>query len=203
MLKNRQNFLFRGFVGSEACKVQNNISFTAKFISPAVVKKSLGTGKYLPKEVSCVELSANNKRDVQALKEVHELWGKNDYSGAIYDEAVCINDFYEDYRPRFYAITKQKDSFEYLKAADVLGIAELSPNFGLIKSLDYLQTNPKFLNKVLPAFKHVGTAMLNCIENINKGHRIEINSVPDAESFYLKNGYKRLEKDGHIFFKDV
>ena len=205
MLKNKQNFLFRGFVCSEVCKVQNNnISFTAKFISPATVLKSTGTSGYLPKTVSCVELSAKNKQDMQALKELHDLWGEHNYSGAIYDEALCINDFYDDYRPTFYAITKQKDTFEHIKAEDVLGLAETSNTFGAMKSLDYLQTNPKFLHKVQPAFKHVGTAMLNFIESINKGRRIEINSVPEAESFYLKNGYQRLNNDEHVFFfKDV
>ena len=87
MLKNKQKFLFRGFVGSEACKVQNNISFTAKFMSPVTVLKSTETGKYLQKTVSCVELSPKSKKDLQSLKDLHELWGHGNYSGDIYDDA--------------------------------------------------------------------------------------------------------------------
>lgn len=203
MLKNKQNFLFRGFVGSEACKVQNNISFTAKFISPVTVLKSTDTGKYLQKSVSCVELLPRSRNDLQSLKDLHELWGHGNYSGDIYYDAKDFNGYFEEYRPSFFAITKQKDNFEKLVPEDILGIAETSTTFGGIKDLDYLQTNPNFLNKVQPAFKHIGTAMLNFIESINKGRRIEINSVPEAESFYLKNGYQRLNKDEHVFFKYV
>ena len=69
--------------------------------------------------------------------------------------------------------------------------------------MDYLQTNPKFLNKPQPAFKRIGTAMLKFVEDINKGKRIEADSVEKAKTFYMKNGYKRSEEYTNIFFKDV
>ena len=99
--------------------------------------------------------------------------------------------------------SEKRDNFEKLEPEKVLGLAETSIEFGIIKSLDYLQTNPKFLNKVQPTIKHIGTAMLKFIENINKGHRIAIDSVKEAKAFYMKNGYKRLEEYTNIFFKDV
>lgn len=203
MLKNKQKFLFRGFVCSEACKMQNNISFTAKFISPATVLKSAETGKYLQKTVSCVELSPKSKKDLQSLKDLHELWGHGNYSGDIYYDAKDFDGYFEEYRPSFFAITKQKDNFEKLVPEDILGIAETSTTFGAIKNLDYLQTNPNFLNKVQPAFKHIGMAMLKFIEEIYKGQRLEIISASKTENFYLKNGYQRLNNDEHVFFKYV
>ena len=123
----------------------------------------------------------------------------NEVSG--YDDAKDFNGYFEEYRPSFFVITKQKDNFEKLVPEDILGIAETSTTFGAIKNLDYLQTNPNFLNKVQPAFKHIGMAMLKFIEGIYKGQRLEIISVSKAENFYLKNGYQRLNNDEHVFFK--
>ena len=80
---------------------------------------------------------------------------------------------------------------------------ETSDEFGTIKSLDYLQTNPEFLDKFKPAMKRIGTAMLNFIESINKGRRIEIDAVESAKSFYLKNGYKRMNDYFNIYYKDI
>ena len=183
--------------------MNNNISFTAKFISPATVKKLTKNGKYVDIEVSAVKLASKNKDDLSALEKINKEWGADTYASNILDEASSTNEFYKDYRPTVYAITTQRDNFEKLEPEKVLGLAETSIEFGIIKSLDYLQTNPKFLNKVQPTIKHIGTAMLKFIENINKGHRIEIDSVKEAKAFYMKNGYKRLEEYTNIFFKDV
>ena len=45
--------------------------------------------------------------------------------------------------------------------------------------------------------------MLNFIESINKGRRIEIDAVESAKSFYLKNGYKRMNDYFNIYYKDI
>ncbi len=183
--------------------MKNNISFTAKFISPVTVKKLAAGGEYIPTSVNAVELSAKNKNDLKSLEAIKDLWGKDSYAGEIYEDARYVNDYYEEYRPSFYAITKQKDSFEKLQPRDILGLFETQTTFGKILSLDYLQTNPEFLNKLQPALKRIGTAMLNLIEGINIGRRIEINPAVSAKSFYLQNGYKPISENSHTLYKDV
>ncbi len=183
--------------------MNNNISFTAKFISPATVKRLTNNGKYVETAVSAVKLSSMDKNDLRALEKINADWGDDTYASNILDEASSPNEFYKEYQPTVYAITTQKDNFEKLEPEKVLGLAETSIEFGTIKSLDYLQTNPKFLNKPQPAFKRIGTAMLKFVEDINKGKRIEADSVEKAKTFYLKNGYKRSEEYTNIFFKDV
>lgn len=183
--------------------MNNRITFTAKFISPVTVKKIATGGEYIPTTVNAVELSAKNKNDLKSLEAIKDLWGKDSYAGEIYEDAHYVNDYYEEYRPSFYAITTQKDSFEKLHPENVLGLAETQTTFGKIKSLDYLQTNPEFLNKLQPEIKRIGTAMLGFIENINKGRRIEINPAISARSFYLQHGYKSIHENSHSIFKDV
>ncbi len=183
--------------------MNNSITFTAKFISPVTVKKIATGNKYIPITVNAVELSAKNKNDLKSLETIKDLWGKDSYACEICEDARYVNDYYEGYRPSFYAITKQKDSFENLHPEDVIGLFETQTTFGKILSLDYLQTNPEFLNKIQPALKQIGTAMLGFIEDINKGRRIEINPALSARSFYLQNGYKPIHENSHTLFKDV
>lgn len=183
--------------------MQSNISFTAKFISTATVRKFANSGKYIPTDANVVELSAKNKNDLKTLQEIKELWREPNYAGAICEDAFRAKATYEEYKPSFYAITTQKDNFEKLQPEDVLGLAETRTTFGAIKSLDFLQTNPKFLKKIKPAIKGIGSEMLAFVESINKGRRIEANAVVGTEPFYLKNGYKRLNNEEHIFYKDV
>lgn len=183
--------------------MQSNISFTAKFISTATVRKFANNGNYIPAEANVVELYTKNKNDLKTLQEIKELWRKPNYAGAICEDAFSANATYEEYRPSFYAITTQKDMFEKLLPEDILGLAETRTTFGAIKSLDFLQTNPEFLKKIKPAIKGIGTQMLAFVEKINKGRRIEANAVPGTEPFYSQNGYRRLSEDSHIFYKDV
>ena len=63
--------------------MDNNITFTAKFISPVTVKKLATGGEYIPTTVNAVELSANNKNDLKSLESIKKLWGKDSYAGEI------------------------------------------------------------------------------------------------------------------------
>ena len=183
--------------------MENNITFTAKFISPVTVKKLATGGEYIPTTVNAVELSANNKNDLKSLESIKKLWGKDSYAGEIYEDALFVNDYYEEYRPSFYAITKQKDNFETLQPKDILSLAETQTTFGKIKSLDYLQTNPEFFFIFKQTLKQIGSAMLGLIENINKGRRIEVNPASSARTFYLKHEYKPIQENAHTLYKEV
>lgn len=183
--------------------MNNDISFTAKYISSVMVQRLADNGKYLPTKANAVELSAKNNNDLSTLEKLSEKWGDDTYASNILDEATSLNEFYNEYRPTVYALTTQKDNFEKLQPNKILGLMETSDDFGTIKSLDYLQTNPEFLDKFKPAMKRIGTAMLNFIERINKGRRIEIDAVESAKSFYLKNGYKRMNDYFNIYYKDI
>ena len=91
-----------------------------------------------------------------------------------YEDALFVNDYYEEYRPSFYAITKQKDNFETLQPKDILSLAETQTTFGKIKSLDYLRTNPEFLNKFKPTLKQIGSAMLGLLKISIKGEELKL-----------------------------
>ena len=122
--------------------MNNNISFTAKFISPATVKKLTPNGKYVDIEVSAVKLASKNKDDLSALEKINKEWGADTYASNILDEASSTNEFYKDYRPTVYAITTQRDNFEKLEPEKVLGLAETSIEFGIIKSLSICSFTP-------------------------------------------------------------
>ena len=47
--------------------MQSNISFTAKFISTATVRKFANNGNYIPAEANVVELYTKNKNDLKTL----------------------------------------------------------------------------------------------------------------------------------------
>ena len=67
--------------------MQSNISFTAKFISTATVRKFANNGNYIPAEANVVELYTKNKNDLKTLQEIKELWRKPNYAGAICEDA--------------------------------------------------------------------------------------------------------------------
>ena len=76
--------------------MQSNISFTAKFISTATVRKFANNGNYIPAEANVVELYTKNKNDLKTLQEIKELWRKPNYAGAICEDAFSANATYEE-----------------------------------------------------------------------------------------------------------
>lgn len=174
-----------------------NISFGARYIKDAQIKKLVSDGIYKPKETPIIEIDPYNREDLTALKHIVADWGNDTFAADICSDAHFVNDF-DSQHPRFYAVTRQKQHFEHLSPDLVMGLAEVIKTSAKNLNLEFLQVNPLLLDFMYepPLFKHVGTAIIDFIKGkCKKNHSISLKSVPTAEGFYEKNGFVKIDKN--------
>lgn len=182
----------------------NNTNFKAKFVGKTEIKK-LNTLKneYEKYGVSFLEFDASNKNDLKAMKNISRYWCDSQFAWDVCQSADAI--FHEALNPKtnkVYLLTKQKDNFEKLKPDEVLGLADVETK-KYENGEDYLyihrlQTNPDFLDKEQPFFKHIGTGILNILKSFNKV--IELNSISSARGFYKNNEFINFQ-DSYLKFR--
>ena len=179
------------------------ISFQAKYIAPAHITKKNHNKEKIPHKVAVVELKPGDKRDAISFDFLsHFSLKRKRFAGAIFDDfAVTKNGKTAgNTLVKYYAIAEEQDSYKYLRAKNILGLAEVSlipPPVNCIY-LNYLQTVKRwFFNK----YSDVGTETLNFLKKTYPDKDIVLRSLKSTKKFYIKNNFSETEngkKDGLI-----
>ncbi len=175
------------------------ISFGAKYISSVSAQKvDFKTNAKRPCKVSFVELSPQNKNDVNAVAAASENWGHPECSETILNRMQYMAKCKErkDFnKTKFYAVTANKNDYKTIESSDILGLCRIKTGNEI--NIDYIQVKPdevRLSNKMFQ-YNHIGTAVLNSIKKLFKGKNIQLFSLPDAKSFYLANGFIESAKN--------
>ena len=179
-------------------------SFKAKYVGKTNIKKlNPLNGNYEKAEAFLLEFDSKNKNDLAVLKNTFEQW-KSLFGRDIYQTAEnIVADMFDEVKNKVYFLTKQKNNIEKLETSDILALADVEPKTNKegneILELHRLQVDTALIDKQSPAFKYAGTGVLNVLkEKFNK--IIELNAVPSAINFYIKNGFIDLQ-DSFLRFR--
>lgn len=172
--------------------MKNSISFGAKFIQNSTIQKyNPTTKKYMPEDVSFIEIIPKDNNDQRALKQLNKQWQGSNYTGSILDDMLeCCSD-YSSINSRFFAITTQKKNLKHLDHKLILGLAEMELSDPKTPFLEYLQVHPDFIGTLEAKFKYIGTAILDALKNMYSS--ITLHSTSPALDFYKKKGFKLVE----------
>ena len=176
-----------------------NISFGANFIKNTTILQKDKSGNFKPYDVALVELDPYSKNDIATMAEIADEWFSwESFTPQILESMENISDRHQMIRSerKFYALTTQTDNFEKLDQMNILNTAQVSDyRFNQIK-LDFIETNPAYKHKEAKScYKHIGTAMLNCIKELYSKKDIYLRAIDDAVDFYLLNGFKRVSEN--------
>lgn len=178
------------------------ISFTARYVRPANIKK-LDGDTYKPHTASVVEMELS---DIQAIEDIAFDWRQPvstqiyKHSGRIGQDGVHV-----------YAVTNQKNGFEKLDCNKVLGMMlyKEAGSADTHNTIEYLQVAPsdmseknngklsnlvdKLMCKIFKSgkaeHKHVGKSLLDTVKEMPSDKPIDLYAVPNAVKFYLKNDF--------------
>lgn len=178
------------------------INFKANYISDAVIKRRTPDNTFKDYNVSFIEFNSANPRDVFAIKDVAGQWG----CGETFARSI-FNDIQEEYyagkkSSQYFAITKQRKSFETLLPDEILALAELKNTYDKRKELLFLQVNPEenmFAGEAV--YKRIGTAILNSLKTLFNDKEIILKPVESAINFYKANQFVPLEFTSKLIWR--
>lgn len=181
------------------------ITFQAKYLSTINIGKINDEKKIVPYKAAIVELNPDNFKDSFSLNLVSYFsLKKKRFAGTIFEDFLDSTNGKRGDRNwvKYIALTKEQDSYKYVKSRNILGLAEISsaPLFKDCVYIDYLQTIKKrFFNK----YCFVGRETLEFLKNMYPDKDIVLRSLPSATRFYRNNGFSVIEskKDGLIKMK--
>ncbi len=165
----------------------NTLNFKANFINPVQIQK-LDGNNYKPVEASFTELNLQDKKDIFSLKEASQDWGEC-YATDMY---ICSRDEVPDgNKKHIYALTTQKQNFEYLKPDNILGLVEFYEKPDKTNKIELLQVHPDNIAMQFgrPKYKRVGSAIIDSLKNLFPNNPIKLHSVSTAKGFYKKLGF--------------
>ena len=162
------------------------INFKANYLNTTNIEKlSPTTKKFVPHEVSFVEINPRLKDDIKALKKMTKLWGEDStFASPILYFAKT------DPRKRTFFITEQKDSFEKIDPKKILGITQLGKEIAGECSIEYLETKPglQYSDKGRE-YKKIGSCILDGLKEIFQDKTLKVDYIFDRVEFYLHNGF--------------
>ena len=178
------------------------ITFQAKYTTSATIGKFNKAKEVVPYKAAVVELNPDDVRDAFSLNFLSYFsLKKRGFSGAIYDNFLATkNGKINRNRVKYYALTKEQDSYKYIKSRNILGLVQISsvPIFNNSIYVDYLQTiKSRFFNK----YNHVGTETLNFLKKTYPNKDIVLRAVANTVNFYKKNEFFETEngkRDGLV-----
>ena len=179
------------------------ITFQAKYLSPVNIGKINDKKNIVPYKAAIVELNPNDIKDSFSLNLVSYFsLKKKRFADSIFEDFLDTTDGKVNNRNwvKYIALTKEQDSYKYIKSRNILGLAEISsaPLFKDCIYLDYLQTVKKrFFNK----YCFVGRETLEFLKKMYPDMDIVLRSLTSAVKFYKNNGFYVAEegkKDGLI-----
>ena len=179
------------------------ITFGAKYLSPVNIGEIKDKNKVVPYQAAMTEFIPDDMRDLISLnfltnfslkrtKFANDIFG--DFSGTINGQ------LYDKNWVRYLAITKEQDSYKYVKTRNILGLAEISshPLFSNEIYLDYLQT---VKNWFIQQYCFVGTSLLDFIKETYPNKDIVLQALTTAVKFYKSNGFivtDNIKKNGLV-----
>ena len=178
------------------------ITFQAKYIAPATVGKINKNKEVTPYKASIVELCPDDIKDRFSLNFVSYFsLRRNRFACTVFDNFMATENGKLNNNPvKYYALIKEQDSYKYVKARNILGLAEVSsaPRFNNSIYINYLQTiKHRFFEK----HRHVGTETLNFLKKTYPDKDIVLRSLTNTVNFYKKNNFSKTEnekKDGLV-----
>lgn len=169
------------------------INFKANLINTTYVRKLSPTAKkFVPHEVSFVEINPRLKDDIKALKKLANHWGaKSMFANSIYKKAKT------NPNEKTYLLTEQSSNFEKLDFTQILGITQLSKEETDKYCIEYLETKPDLQksNKNRD-YKRIGSRILHSLKKTFYNKKIRVNYIFEELNFYLSNGF---DFEGELF----
>ena len=172
------------------------ITFGAKYLSDVTIGKVTNKKDVVPYKAAIVELNPDSLKDILSLNIATSVLPKRKrFLHSIYSDFLSIGNKYCDNRlwTGYFALTKKQASYEFIRPANILGLAEVSSK-GLkndVIYLEYLQTLKNlFFNKTC----FVGKSFLNFLKQAYPDKDIELFAVPPSVKFYLNNDFVISEK---------
>ncbi len=160
----------------------NDVQFGARLVQRVKINGKDG--------YNFIKFNTNSKNDVKALNEVKKLWGGKNLSAGIAEEAEILG---KD--AQIYGLTLQRDKFIKVDSPKVLGLVSTDKiTAGKETEIFKIGTNPKYAyeqKRSKRTIKHIASAMLECIKNLNGGAKLFVSSVePQEMKFINKVGIK-------------
>ena len=176
------------------------ITFKANYVSKAAIDRYYSQTNSKKHPASFVRLNPTDEKDILALLNTKNIWGKSEFGGTLYDRALFMhydNENSED--KEIYLLTEQLEDYENLDANKILAMGLIMTRANNFKYLTYLQVKPNHMwenqKNIYKGFRHIGTEFLNCCKEKFKNFSLVLNATKESESFYLKNGFELINKD--------
>ena len=178
-----------------------NVSFGAKFISPAYIKESID-GTYKTRAASIAQLSTTESSDRSLLNNIV----KNYINNKLPDEYIYADDISrkynyiyrenpEDDSSKFFVLNIKDNNFQALDPENCLGVTQVNVVSPKYCELRYLQVNPNTKHgKEFQKYKGIGTAIIDFIKDFFNDRDIVVQPDTAVIDFYLKNKFKFLEE---------
>ena len=172
------------------------VNFKANLLSKTYVRKlDPIKNKFVPHEVSFLEINSREKRELKAIKRLGCLWNsEEDFATKIFRKAKS------DPRLRTFVLTTQQENFDTVDETKILGITQLSKENPEQYCIEYLETDPRqqYTNKDRE-FKKVGRRILHSLKKAFYDKSIRVKYLMERTSFYYDNGFEFVDD----FFGDL
>ena len=170
----------------------NNINFEAKPLNKIVVKKyNKDKKRFVPTTATFVKLEHENQFDLTAISKAAKKWKNSKYIQRI----ATASHWMHQIPIKVYALTTQEKNFNKLNYKDILGFAEMRPDYNIenFNELYHLQVKPEARNidKTLSKKKymHVGSSILTSLKKIYKNISLYSAGGSDLDKFYKRNNF--------------
>ena len=184
----------------------SNTQFGARFISSPSVMTKLENGKWMQDKVNFVKLNTSSHSDLKTLKDVITLWGGQNLSKAISEEAHILGK-----ESNVYALTTQVGHFKKLNPKDVLGLITTGDVKTKESSVEVFKvgTDPIFAyeqNRRSRNVKHIAKAMfqevIGMLHKNDNVKNVNVHIEAGDERFLSRLGFKPYSIDQYALSKD-
>lgn len=167
------------------------ITFGAKYLSPVNIGEIKDKSKVVPYQAAMTEFTPDDMRDLISLNFLANFSIKRTkFANTIFENFSDTIDgkLYDKNWVRYLAITKEQDSYKYVKTRNILGLAEISSTQRYPNEiyLNYLQT---VKNWFVQKYCFVGTSFLDYIKETYPDENIVLQALKNTVNFYKDNGF--------------
>ena len=175
------------------------ITFQARYINTAEILKKDTRNCYNPCKTAFIEFNPKEFNDVTSIIDAVSDWNSQpNFAECIAESAELVfrmQDEFPDLNRRFFAITKQKDGFDKIKPANILGVLQLSKFSDKCNIIDFVQVS----HGGEDLFKHVGSSILQRVRELFPDKKtILFPATKELIPFYQKNGFKSVPHSNYL-----
>lgn len=177
---------------------QNSTSFQAKYINNANILKRTSKNVFESLDTSFVEIEPMNINDIKALDKIGQYWVDSYAINIAYKAKVTYQGKYSANEYKIYALTKQSEKFNILKADDILGLVEITPKGKGSIHINYLQKDPEQVYAIEPDYNKIGSRILDSLKNLY--NTITLRPIPGGVvKFYEKNEFRPAKENPKVY----